>query len=179
MRSRACARVAVSAMATGSKFTARPYSAEISAKSASTSGASAIAAPRKWIASAALAQARDLIHASGVDVGILFDTWHLVRAGCGPEHLRQIEPGLIRYVQVNDGLARIAPEAMIGESLQERLYPGEGAFPLVDLLKAAPRDVPWAIETPSLRRAQAGITAEAQARETMALMRGLVAAIDR
>jgi sugar phosphate isomerase/epimerase len=128
---------------------------------------------------ATLAQARDLIHASGVDVGILFDTWHLVRAGCGPEHLRQIEPGLIRYVQVNDGLARIAPEAMIGESLQERLYPGEGAFPLVDLLKAAPRDVPWAIETPSLRRAKAGVTAEAQARETMALMRGLLAAIDR
>jgi sugar phosphate isomerase/epimerase len=123
-----------------------------------------------------LAQARDLIRASGADVGILFDTWHLIRAGCGLEQIREIESGLIRYVQVNDGLARIAQEAMIPESLEERLYPGEGEFPLVELLKAVPRDVPWAIETPSLRRARAGVTAEAQARETMALMRELVRA---
>lgn len=123
-----------------------------------------------------LAQARDMIRASGADVGILFDTWHLVRSGCMVEHLRAIEPGLIRYVQVNDGLAWIPEEAMIAESLEERLYPGEGAFPLVELLRAAPRDVPWAIETPSLCRARAGVTPEAQARETLALMRGLVAA---
>jgi sugar phosphate isomerase/epimerase len=121
-----------------------------------------------------LAQARDMIRASGADVGILFDTWHLIRSGCGVEQIREIDPGLIRYVQVNDGLARIPEEAMIPESLEERLYPGEGAFPLVELLKAVPRDVPWAIETPSLRRARAGVTAEAQARETLALMRELV-----
>jgi sugar phosphate isomerase/epimerase len=123
---------------------------------------------------ATLAQASDLIRAAGVDVGILFDTWHLVRSGCGVEQLRAIEPGLIRYVQVNDGLARIPEEQMVPESLQERLYPGEGEFPLAELLSAAPRDVPWAIETPSLRRAEAGVTAAAQARETIALMRELV-----
>ncbi|MBW8754502.1 MAG: sugar phosphate isomerase/epimerase [Sphingomonadales bacterium] len=124
-----------------------------------------------------LAQARDLIHASGADVGILFDTWHLIRSGCTVEDLKAIEPGLIRYVQVNDGAASIPEEAMIPESLEERLYPGEGAFPLIDLLRAAPRDVPWAIETPSLRRARAGVTPEAQAREGMAAMRQLLAAI--
>lgn len=123
-----------------------------------------------------LAQARDLIRASGADVGILFDTWHLIRSGCGVEQIREIEPGLIRYVQVNDGLATIPEDAMIAESLEERLYPGEGEFPLVELLRACPRDVPWAIETPSLRRARVGITEEAQARATMALMRALVAA---
>jgi sugar phosphate isomerase/epimerase len=121
-----------------------------------------------------LAQARDLIRASGADVGILFDTWHLIRSGCGVEQIHAIEPGLIRYVQINDGLARIPEEAMIPESLEERLYPGEGEFPLVELLKAVPRDVPWAIEAPSLRRARAGGTAEAQARETIALMQELV-----
>jgi sugar phosphate isomerase/epimerase len=123
-----------------------------------------------------LAQARDMIRASGADVGILFDTWHLIRSGCGAEQVREIEPGLIRYVQVNDGLARIPEEAMIAESLEERLYPGDGEFPLVELLKAAPRDVPWAIETPSLRRARAGVTAEAQALETVARMQELVRA---
>jgi sugar phosphate isomerase/epimerase len=121
-----------------------------------------------------LTQARDLIRASGADVGILFDTWHLVRAGCGVEEIRAIEPGLIRYVQVNDGATHIPEEELVPESLQERLYPGEGEFPLVDLLMAVPRDVPWAIETPSLRRVRAGMPAEAQARETIALLRDLV-----
>lgn len=121
-----------------------------------------------------LAQARDVIRASGSDVGILFDTWHLVRAGCGVEQIREIEPGLIRYVQVNDGLARIPDEQMVPESLQERLYPGEGEFPLAELLAACPRDVPWAFEAPSLRRAAAGMSAEAQAREAMAALRGLL-----
>jgi sugar phosphate isomerase/epimerase len=123
-----------------------------------------------------LAEARELIRASGADVGILFDTWHLIRSGCGVEQIREIEPGLIRYVQVNDGLATIPDEQMVPESLQERLYPGEGEFPLLDLLKAAPRDVPWAIETPSLRRAKVGETPEAQARETLALLCDLVRA---
>jgi sugar phosphate isomerase/epimerase len=118
-----------------------------------------------------LTEARDLIAASGSDVGILFDTWHLVRSGGGVEQLREIEPGLIRYVQINDGAARIPDEAMIPESLEERLYPGEGAFPLAELLAAAPRDVPWAIETPSLRRAKAGVSPLDQAREAMTALR--------
>jgi sugar phosphate isomerase/epimerase len=122
-----------------------------------------------------LADARDLIRASGADVGILFDTWHLVRSGCGVDHIREIEPGLIRYVQINDGAASIPEEAMIPESLEERLYPGDGEFPLAELLRAAPRDVPWGIETPSLRRARAGVGAHEQAREAMAALRPLLA----
>lgn len=124
---------------------------------------------------ATLAQAASLIAASGADVGLLYDLWHFVRAGGTAADLAEIAPGLIRYVQVNDGLAQIPAEQFIPESIGERLYPGEGEFPLLELLKAAPRDVPWAIETPSLRRANAGVTAEAQARETLTLLQGLVA----
>jgi sugar phosphate isomerase/epimerase len=124
---------------------------------------------------ATLADAASLIRASGADVGLLYDLWHFVRAGGTAADLAAIAPGLIRYVQINDGLATIPAEQFIPESIGERLYPGEGEFPLVELLKAAPREVPWAIETPSLRRARVGITAEAQARATMALLRGLVA----
>lgn len=124
---------------------------------------------------ATLAQAAALIAASGADVGLLYDLWHFVRAGGTAADLAEIAPGLIRYVQVNDGLAAIPAEQLIPESIGERLYPGDGEFPLAELLKAAPRDVPWAIETPSLRRAGAGVPAEVQARETLALLRGLVA----
>ncbi len=126
---------------------------------------------------ATLQQARDLIRASGVDAGILYDVWHLVRSGGGVEQLRAIEPELIRYVQVNDGPATVSEEEMTAESLCERLYPGEGEFPLAELLREAPRDVPWGIEAPSLRRASAGVTAEEQAVETMAAMKALIAAL--
>ncbi|MBV1690517.1 sugar phosphate isomerase/epimerase [Novosphingobium sp. G106] len=124
---------------------------------------------------ATLGQAASLVEASGADVGLLYDLWHFVRAGGTAADLTGIAPGLIRYVQVNDGLAAIPAEQLIPESIGERLYPGEGEFPLVELLKAAPRDVPWAIETPSLRRANVGVTGEAQAIETLALLRELVA----
>lgn len=128
---------------------------------------------------ATLAQARDLIQASGADVGILYDVWHMMRAGEGVEQLKAIEPGLIRYVQVNDGLATIPPDAFIPESIGERLYPGLGEFPLTELLRHVPRDVTWGVETPSLRRVKAGVPAEEQAREAMAAMQRVLASLDQ
>ena len=123
---------------------------------------------------ATLSQARDLVRASGADVGIMFDAWHLVRSGCGIDEIRAIEPELIHYAQINDGLASIPEDQMIPESIGERLYPGEGEFPLVEFLRALPRDVPWGIETPSLRRTQAGMRAGEQARAAMAALQALI-----
>ena len=124
-----------------------------------------------------LAEAQDLIREAGVDAGILYDTYHLMRSGGRPEDVAAIEPGLIRYVQINDGLATIASEDMLAETVGERLYPGKGAFPLVELLASAPTDIPWAIETPSLRRTRAGVTPEMQAQEAMAALQRLLSAI--
>jgi sugar phosphate isomerase/epimerase len=124
-----------------------------------------------------LAEARDLIRAAGVDAGILYDTYHLMRSGGHPADVAAIEPGLIRYVQINDGPATIAPEEMLAEAAGERLYPGEGVFPLVELLAAAPTNIPWAIETPSLRRARGGVTPQMQAQEAMAALRRLLEAV--
>jgi sugar phosphate isomerase/epimerase len=121
-----------------------------------------------------LAQARDLIRASGADVRILFDTWHLMRTGGGIAELRAIEPDLISYVQINDGLLTNPPEDLIAEVMGERLYIGTGEFPLAELLSAVRRDIPWGIETPSLCRAQAGVSAVDQAREAMAGMQRLL-----
>lgn len=121
-----------------------------------------------------LAEARDLIRASGARVGILFDAWHLIRSGGGVADLRAIEPELIAYVQFNDGLIADAPADMIRESIEERLFPGKGEFPLADLIAATPRDVPWAIECPSLRRAAAGLSPRQQAAEAIAALRAIV-----
>jgi sugar phosphate isomerase/epimerase len=124
-----------------------------------------------------LAEAEALIRASGAEVGLCFDPHHLIRSGGGLAELQAIEPGRIRYVQVCDGPVPQPAAIAATEAVCERLYPGEGDFPLLDLLRAAPPDVPVGIECPSLRRAQAGITAEAQAREAMAAVRRLMAGL--
>jgi sugar phosphate isomerase/epimerase len=125
-----------------------------------------------------LAEARDLIRDAGVDAGIVFDVLHLVRTGGGAREVRAIEPGLIRHVQINDGPATIPTKDLITEAVAERLYPGEGEFPLVELLRAAPSDVPWALETPSVRRARSGMSPKAQAIEAMAALRRLLAEVN-
>lgn len=127
---------------------------------------------------ATLEQARDLIASSGADAGILFDAWHLLRAGGGPEDIRTLEPGLIRYVQFNDGLIAGPPADMVTESIEERLYPGEGEFPLAEIAALLPRDMPWAIECPSLRRHHAGVGPAGQAREAMAALQGILSSLD-
>ena len=125
-------------------------------------------------ATSTLAQARDLIRLSGAEVRILFDTWHLMRSGGGIEELRAIDPELIGYVQINDGLLVNPPQDILAEVKGERLYIGTGEFPLVELMSIVRRDVPWGIETPSLSRVQAGMSAATQAREAMAAMQGLL-----
>ena len=92
--------------------------------------------------------------------------------------MRAIEPELIGYVQINDGLLA-PPEDWVAEVTGERRYLGTGEFPLVELLRLVRRDVPWGNETPSLRRAQAGVDAAGQAREIKAAMEGLLGRLDR
>lgn len=129
---------------------------------------------------ATLAQARDLIRASGAEAKILFDTWHLMRTGGGPAEVAAIEPELFGYVQINDGSLSNPPADAMAALLEvggERLYIGTGEFPLADLLRHVPRDIPWGVETPSLSRVAAGKSAADQGRECMAAMRELLANI--
>ena len=130
--------------------------------------------PLATFATSTLAQARDIIRTARVDVGIVLDAHHLVREGGAVADVRAMEPGLIRYIQVCDGPASLPPEERPLEAPFERLLPGEGVFPLVELLAEAPTDIPWGIEAPSRRRAASGMSAELQAQAAMAAVRGLI-----
>jgi sugar phosphate isomerase/epimerase len=110
-----------------------------------------------------LAEARQLIEDAGVDAGIVFDVLHHVRAGGGEAEIAALPPGLIRYVQINDGPRSLAPEDRQNEAMNERAYPGEGAFPLPDLLRLLPKDVPWGVEAPHFDDRRAGQTSDLQA----------------
>ena len=125
-----------------------------------------------------LAEAHDLVIRSGADVGICFDPHHLVRMGGGLSELLALPKGAVRYVQVCDGPLSQPPEIVATEAVCERLYPGDGDFPLRDLLGAAPSDVVIGVECPSVRRAQAGVSAMEQAKEAMAKTRNLLALLD-
>jgi len=125
-----------------------------------------------------LAQARDLIRASGADAGICLDPHHLFRTGETVANLAAMDPGAIRYVQVCDGPLPQPPELAMTEAVCERLYPGDGDFPLAEFLKAAPADVPLGVECPSVSRAQAGRSARDQAVEAMTRLRALLAMLD-
>lgn len=127
--------------------------------------------PLATFATATLAQARDIIRASGVDAGIVLDAFHLAREGGTAADVQAMESGLIRYVQLCDGALSATPEVTRHESVYERLYPGDGAFPLVELLRDAPTNITWGIEAPSVRRAESGMSAAAQAQEAMAAVR--------
>jgi len=126
-----------------------------------------------------LAQARAIIRASGADVGICLDPHHLFRSGDSIADLETgSSPGEIRYVQVCDGPFVQPAEIMRTEAICERLYPGDGEFPLADFLRAAPKGIPLGIECPSLSRAESGRSAVDQAREAIATVRRLLDVID-
>lgn len=123
-----------------------------------------------------LAEAQDLIRRSGADVGICLDAHHLLRAGGSIADIATIEPGLIRYVQLCDGPIPQPPGIAMTEAVCERLYPGDGDFPLPDFLRAAPQGLTIGVECPSVSRAAAGMSALDQCREALAKMRAVIAA---
>lgn len=127
--------------------------------------------PLSTFSTSTLAQARDIIRAANVDARIVLDVFHLVREGGTVADVHAMEPGLIGYIQLCDGALSASREATQYEAACERLYPGEGAFPLVELLREAPTDIDWGIEAPSVRRATSGMSAEALAKEAMAAVR--------
>lgn len=115
-----------------------------------------------------------LIRAAGVDARLVLDAVHLVRTGTTPQALRDIPAELIGYFQICDGPATPSPEEVDIEATANRLYPGEGAFPLAAFLNAIPADTPLGVEVPSLARQQRGASLEERAREAFAIAHSLL-----
>lgn len=80
-----------------------------------------------------LAFTRRLIERAGSDnVGVLFDTWHFVRSGGRMDELRALPHGAISALQVSDrAAADIRP---VQVSMSGRSLPGDGEFPLAEML---------------------------------------------
>jgi sugar phosphate isomerase/epimerase len=101
---------------------------------------------------------RAAIVVDGSDVpnaGILLDTWHLARSGGTPEDLEAVAPGSIHTVHLSDVPAEV-PEDLLAETMNGRLYPGEGVACVGEVIRRVRTHSPRAIFTvevysPSLR----------------------------
>ncbi|MER7693933.1 sugar phosphate isomerase/epimerase [Streptomyces sp. NPDC097610] len=107
---------------------------------------------------------------------ILVDTLHLVRAGEGPAELGGIDRRLIGYCQLSDGaLASGSPSAYLDEANHDRTVPGDGEFPLDEILPLIPEDVTISAEVPLRRLERAGVSPEERARRILDRSRRVVA----
>lgn len=123
----------------------------------------------------ALPRALRVVAAAGVG-SISVDALHLVRTGATIAMLRAMDPALIGYVQLCDGpLTATAADYPI-EGAVDRLAPGEGAFPLRDILALLPAHQPVSLEVPTASLRARGMGALERARHVVDATRRLLAA---
>ena len=85
---------------------------------------------------------RSIAKSKRSNASVLIDALHFSRSGGLPAHVAQVDPALLRYAQLCDagpGHARPHRRARAhSRGVDGRLLPGEGVFPLTDLVAALP-----------------------------------------
>lgn len=87
---------------------------------------------------------------------LIIDTMHFCRSKGTAADLASVSPDLIACVQLCDAPRVSQIEGYLQEACFERLAPGMGEFPLVELLSVLPRDVLVGVETPMRAQAESG-----------------------
>ncbi|MEU9456163.1 sugar phosphate isomerase/epimerase [Streptomyces sp. NPDC048277] len=109
---------------------------------------------------------------------ILVDTLHLVRAGEGPADLGAMDRRLVGYCQLSDGaLASAGVLAYVDEANHDRAVPGDGEFPLTEILSLLPPEVTVSAEVPLRRLERLGVSPEDRARRILEGSRRLLAGV--
>ena len=113
----------------------------------------------------------DAVGAANLGFGIC--PMHLVRSGGTAADIAALDPGLLLYGQLNDGHGLHLAEAYF-EEVHDRQLPGNGDFPLADILRALPASAPIEVKCPSDSRRKAGVSALDYAREAAQRSRALL-----
>jgi len=122
----------------------------------------------------ALRRTLRILNAAGAGA-LSIDPLHIVRSEASLEEMRAVDPGRIGYVQLCDGPADASEEDYPRESAADRLAPGEGAFPLAEILALAPPGRALSLEIPSERQRANGVAAEVRARNAVQATRRFLA----
>jgi sugar phosphate isomerase/epimerase len=106
-----------------------------------------------------VATAVDLIRRAGsTNVGIGVDFLHLVRTGGSAAQVASIPRELIGYAQICDGADLLVKTDYTDDALN-RSIPGEGCFPIAEIVAALPLDVSIDVEVPAFRLQERGVPA--------------------
>lgn len=89
---------------------------------------------------------------------IALDLLHFFRNGGKVEDINDIKPHELGYIQVCDGLYK-KPEDLYAEAVKDRMLPGEGEFPIQQVMSLLPEDVIVDVEIPQMRLKNQGINA--------------------
>lgn len=103
---------------------------------------------------------------------------HLVRSGGTAADIAALDAGVVRYGQINDGHGLHTSEAYFDE-VHDRQLPGDGDFPLHDILGALPADAPIEVKIPSDSRRNSGRSALDYVRQAAERSRPLVDGLAR
>jgi sugar phosphate isomerase/epimerase len=98
-----------------------------------------------------------LRHAGPKKMRLVIDTLHLVRSGAGAKDIAALDSELIGYVQLCDGRMQATREQYMYEARFERMAPGAGEMPLLDILAALPRHLAVGLEIPMRAQAETGV----------------------
>ena len=97
---------------------------------------------------------------------LVLDTLHLIRSGGAAADV-QAFAGLVGYAQLSDGPLKMPAERRWHEAVAERLLPGDGAFPLPELLRPLGSAVVFEVEVPQGAARKAGTIAYERARRSV------------
>jgi sugar phosphate isomerase/epimerase len=104
--------------------------------------------------SAALAAHR---HVGRRNFRLLIDTMQFVRHGGSAAEVMALDPNVIGYLQLCDVPLISKFAKYMEEALHERMVPGTGELPLLDILAALPDHLVLGLEVPQRSLAQAGM----------------------
>ena len=84
------------------------------------------------------------------NAGILIDMLHFFRSNSSKEALKALPREWFHFAHVCDGPATIAPgmDAILHEARSNRLFPGDGAFGVKDILACLPEQITYTLEIP-------------------------------
>lgn len=107
--------------------------------------------PMPWTDIKSYLDGIEFIDAASPDMGaVLIDPIHFFRTGGDPNQISDHHAQKMGYVQFADA-PMPTPHSMdeiLRQAREDRLPPGEGDFPLVELLQKLPNDLPISVEIP-------------------------------
>jgi sugar phosphate isomerase/epimerase len=126
-----------------------------------------------------LTAAAELVRLAGQsNITLNVDVLHLIRNGNQPADLAAVNPALLQYAQICDGPLNQPEQKQANEAVAERNFPGEEEFPLVDFVRALPRNAVLSIEAP-VDRLRSSLTPIQRAQRAVAGTRKVLAAAGR